>query len=155
MSPPRSTYGRALNDLVTNLGRYSALDIEPTQRAFAVFVEIATTPLMWPLDDVLYELLLSTAGFDLTTAEHLHAALWATALLVAGDPSYEGLYCGHGETPSSLCALNTDTDLDGQYCAVMDLAHDGEFDHLYELRKIRCAHYGVEGLGGDEIPDAA
>jgi len=159
VSGPRSNYGRALDDVVERLGRSAEVAIDPSARAFLVFMEIATTPLMWPLDDVLYEFLLATAGFDLTDANDLHGALWATALLVAGDPSYnfsDGLRCGHDHDRASLfCALLRDTDLDADYCRVMDLADDGTFQFLERRRAQKCIELDIDDINPDALPDAA
>jgi len=147
MSNARSTYGLMLSDLLGRLDARPRSNLDPLSRAYKAFAEIASTPQMWPLDDVLYEMLLEVAGFDLTDPEHLQAALWATSLLVAGDPSYDGLFCGHDGSPTLFCNFLDDSDPDSQYLAVMDLAQQGAFDTIYATRKHRCAAHGIDDTG--------
>lgn len=155
MTAPRSVYGQLLDDLVTRLTQHAESDLVPRARAFIAFQGIASTPCMWPLDDILFEMLLTATGLDLSDVEHLHAAHWATTLLVAGDPSYDGLWCGHGDTPSILCDLRGDLESDEQYGQVMDLAASGAFDAIYDLRRGRCEDYGIDDTGPDGLSDAA
>lgn len=155
MTDARSPYGQALSELMDRLTTYAAVDLTHDRRAFAVFFEIASTPCLWPMDDILYELLLTAAGFDLTDADHLHGALRATALLVGGDPNYDGLYCGHGDSPSLLCALDSDMDPDAYCLEVMDLAQGGTFDAICFVRALRCEQYGIDDTGPHQLPDAA
>jgi hypothetical protein len=129
------------------------MGLPPEQWAFAVFVEIAGTPQVWPLDDVVYEMLLGTGGFDLSQGDHVHAALWTTALLVAVGPHYGGLYCGHGPEPSAFCEASDAANLDALYAAATDLTDEASIAPLRIQLERRCVAFGLEGP--DPISDAA
>lgn len=143
---PIPSFGRVHSDLFDRLV-WTRHNRPHEQLIYWAFHELASTPGLWPLDDVYLELLLSTAGFNLAEAGDVGAASWVLSMLVAGDPTYGGLYCGHGDEPSALCALRENLgEVDEQYCGVMDLQREGSFDDIYDLHVLRELEFQLEAL---------
>jgi hypothetical protein len=97
----RTPEGRALYLLVERIsGLCDGLEITDAW-LWQVMNTFMGHPLVWPMDDHLYEMLLAWAGFDLTDADHVQLAAQLTAFMVA--TGHVDLRCSHGDAPSPLC----------------------------------------------------
>jgi len=100
---PISAYGLALDELV---GRLTVLGRDPEVDG-PVWVDAAVTamletPLVWPMDDGLYDMLLAFAGFSLDDGECVLSAAGLTAWLLG--TRLVRLKCSHSaEDRTPLC----------------------------------------------------
>jgi hypothetical protein len=148
VTAPATAYGAAMLDLVDRLSALAErYELELEEHGRWAFCELASTPHLWPLDDVWLEVLLTWAGFELDDPDDLHQALGVVRTLLGADPDEALLFCGHGDEPSHLCAIFDELDLDDVEENAAACRSDGTFDPLFEVRQLRLTRFGDDPRG--------
>jgi len=143
----RTPQGRALVDLFHDLAEY-ADDDDLVGEAFAqtVATRLVISPSIWPLDDLILEMALGSAGLDLRDACNLHVAAQVTAFVLGSG--LVSTICSHESAASPpFCEL-----IGSEYLPHRELGQrareEGVFDVALEARGSLEAHNAAEDEPG-------